>query len=314
MKSPTYTELLNTTLAIYANHGSLEAYEYITKHSAETKGIQAQIYNFRYSLAAAAGLEDLALNIMKEAVIERQYWYSWDYLREDEDLDPLRKYPEFQEMLRLCKEREKRAKAEAKPELKVIAKASSERQRKNLVIALHGDQENKELTEENWKSIVSETYSLALPQSSQVEFSEGFNWHNAAKGMAELQQHYQQVISTEDYESIMVGGFSAGAGIALKALLNGQVEADGFILAAPWLPEIETWKDKFMLLKEKGIKGYIICGDQDSDCLENAEKLTDLLTACSLPHQFYKIPDVDHDYPKDFNVHLTEAISYLTEA
>ncbi|MFQ3543158.1 alpha/beta hydrolase [Halobacillus rhizosphaerae] len=314
MKSPTYTELLNTTLAIYADHGSLEAYHYITKHAAETEGLQAQIYNFRYSLAAASGLADLALNIMKEAVIERQYWYSWEYLQEDEDLDPLRKYPEFLDMLRICKEREKRAKAEAKPELKVIAKASSERQRRNLVITLHGDQENNEITEKYWNSITSNTYSLALPQSSQVEFSDGYSWHNAEKGMAELQQHYQQVISIEDYESIIVGGFSAGAGIVLKALLNGQVEADGFILASPWLSEIETWKNKFALLKEKGIKGYIICGDQDSDCLEHAEKLIDLLTADSIPHQFHKIPHVDHDYPKDFGVHLTDALTYLTEA
>jgi len=40
-----------------------------------------------------------------------------------------------------------------------------------LIIALHGDQENIETTEDYWNSCVDKNFILALPQSSQIQFS-----------------------------------------------------------------------------------------------------------------------------------------------
>lgn len=88
MSKITYIGLLNETLECYAKDGSLEAYHYITKNADKITGNKAQIYNFKYALASASGLEKEALHIMKEAIVENEFWYGYEYLITDADLNP----------------------------------------------------------------------------------------------------------------------------------------------------------------------------------------------------------------------------------
>ena len=46
---------------------------------------------------------------------------------------------------------------------------------------------------------------------------------------------------------------------------------------APWIPEIEEWDELLRVLKDKHIKGYIVCGDQDEDCFESTREFVQLL-------------------------------------
>jgi hypothetical protein len=139
----------------------LEAYNFITENYKGIKGNLAQIYNFRYTIANKAGLEELALQIM----------------REDEDLKSLNKYKEFNELVGICKKRESEAKRNEKPDLKIIVPDKMNEQYKHpLIAALHGDQENIKITEDYWSSCIHKNYLLALPQSSQIQFSEGYEW------------------------------------------------------------------------------------------------------------------------------------------
>lgn len=116
----TYIQLLNETLHCYASKGSLEAYTYIMEHAKGIVGNEAQIYNFKYALASAAGLEKEALHLMKEAIIEKGFWYGNEYLISDDDLKPLHKFEEFHQMVQLCKEREELAKKTERADVKYI--------------------------------------------------------------------------------------------------------------------------------------------------------------------------------------------------
>jgi len=89
LKRITYTSLINRTLEIYMKGDYLEAYNFITENYKGIKGNLAQIYNFRYTIANTAGIEDLALQIMSEAIVEKGFWYQYNYLIEDEDLKSL---------------------------------------------------------------------------------------------------------------------------------------------------------------------------------------------------------------------------------
>lgn len=90
LKRISYTRLLNKTLEIYRKDDHLEAYNFITEnYKGIKKGNLAQIYNFRYSIANEAGLEELALQIMREAIVEKGFWYQYNYLIEDEYLKSL---------------------------------------------------------------------------------------------------------------------------------------------------------------------------------------------------------------------------------
>ena len=110
LKRITYINLLNRTLEIYMKGDYLEAYNFITENYQDIKGNLAQIYNFRYTIANKAGLEELALKIMSEAILEKGFWYKYNYLIEDEDLKSLNKYKKFGELLDICKKRELEAK------------------------------------------------------------------------------------------------------------------------------------------------------------------------------------------------------------
>ena len=309
MKKVTYTRLINRTLEIYRKGDNLEAYNFITENYKGIKGNLAQIYNFRYSIANEAGLEELALQLMREAIVEKGFWYQYNYLIEDEDLKSLNKYKEFGELLDICKKRESEAKRDEKPALKIIMlNKIDEKYKHPLIIALHGDQENIEITEDYWCSCVDKNLILALPQSSQIQFSEGYEWKDIEKGARELKEHYENILERYniDSDNIIIGGFSAGGRVALYSILKDMIQVKGFILVAPWLPEIDEWAPLLDKIREKGIKSYIVCGDKDDDCYECTRKFTDLLSSKNISYELKIFKDLDHNYPDNFNEILLE--------
>ena len=316
MTGMTYTNLINTTLELYLQKDYLKAYNFITENSIKVKGNDAQIYNFRYSIASKAGLNDLAMKIIKEAIVEKSYWYSYDYLIEDDDLEPLHKYKDFNELANICKEREVQSQRNSKPDLKVyIPNKLADNEKYPLLIALHGNQENILITEDYWRPCIMHKRILALPQSSQIEFSDAYSWNDIEKGTKELKEQYKKILKgyNVDPEDIIIGGFSAGARIALYAVLNDIIQTKGFIFVGPWLPEIQEWEHLLDGLKLKGIKSYIICGNKDEDCLEGSSKFADMLNQRNVTNIFKVVEGLNHDYPTNFDKELEEAIRFITK-
>ncbi|OSY17099.1 hypothetical protein BTJ48_00910 [Bacillus mycoides] len=283
----TYIKLLNETLHCYANKGSFEAYSYIMNNAKDVMGNAAQIYNFKYALASAAGLEEEALHLMKKAIIENGFWYGSEYLISDDDLKPLHKFEEFHRMVQLCKEREELAKKSEQADVKY----KYSKQTENLLITLHGDQENIQIIEPYWNSVMEQGFMLALPQSSQIQFSDGYVWDNIERGRDELKGHYNKIKVNKTFGNIIIGGFSAGARVALHSMLQGEIEVNGFIFVAPWLPEMEEWEEMIGILHDKSIKGYIICGDQDEDCFEGTQQFVTLLKDKNIEHKYKVVPN-----------------------
>ncbi len=314
MKKITYTNLLNRTLEIYMKGDHLGAYNFITENYKGIKGNLAQIYNFRYAIANTAGLEELALKIMSEAIVEKGFWYKYDYLIEDEDLKSLNKFPEFGKLLDMCRKRELEAERDEKSDLKIIVpKKTNEQYKYPLIVALHGDQENIEIIEDYWSSCIHKNCLLALPQSSQIQFSEGYGWKDIEKGVRELKEHYENILEKYniDSDNIIIGGFSAGGRVALYSILKDIIQVKGFILVAPWLPEIDEWAPLLDKIREKEIKGYVVCGDKDDDCYECTRRFTDLLGSKKISYELKIIKGLEHDYPDNFNEILPRAIEFI---
>ncbi|PGO32558.1 alpha/beta hydrolase [Bacillus cereus] len=305
--SMTYIQLLNETLDCYAKKGSFEAYTYIMEHAKGVVGNEAQIYNFKYALASAAGLEEEALHLMKKAIIENGFWYGSEYLISDDDLKPLHKFEEFHRMVQLCKEREELAKKLEQADVKYIYSKQNE----NLLITMHGDQENIKIVEPYWHLDLEQDYMLVFPQSSQTQFSDGYVWDNVERGREELKGHYNKIMLSNTFENIIIGGFSAGTRVALHSMLQGEIEVNGFIFVAPWLPEMEEWEEMIGILHDKSIKGYIICGDQDEDCFECTQQFVKLLKDKNIEYKYKVVPNLNHDYPHNFDELLKEAIEYI---
>ena len=294
----------------------LGAYNFITENYKGIKGNLAQIYNFRYAIANTAGLEELALKIMSEAIVEKGFWYKYDYLIEDEDLKSLNKFTEFGKLLDMCRKRELEAKRDEKPDLKIILpKKTNKPYKYPLIVALHGDQENIEITEDYWSSCIDKNYLLALPQSSQIQFSEGYEWKDIEKGSRELKEHCENILEKHniDSDNIIIGGFSSGGRVALYSILKEIIQVKGFILVAPWLPEIDEWLPLLDKIREKGIKGYVVCGDKDNDCYECTRRFADLLSTKKNSYKLKIFKGLDHDYPDNFNEILLKAIEFISK-
>lgn len=308
MEKLTYIQCLNNTLVIYGEQGSKAAYEYICEHLDHVAdGNKAQLFNFKYCLAEAAGYPEEAFKFLEEAVCEKGYWYDSEYLQEEEDLAQVRKHPEFNRILEIVKEREAAAKATSTATLDLVP-ATGER----LMVAVHGDQENAKMTAHYWKSVQGLSYDLATPQSSQIQFSEAYGWDDLALGLEEFNQH-MKTLSQKGYQETVFGGFSAGARLVVESLLAGAVVGKGAILVAPWLPEEENWVPLIPTLAGKGLKFFVMAGTEDVDCFEGAELFVKELEKANIPCVFEKVEGLSHDYPLDFDARLKRALAWIAE-
>lgn len=315
MSEMTYSNLLSVAMNLYVKGDFLEAYHYITENGLKVKGCDAHIYNFRYCFACKAGLNDLAIEIMKEAIIEKGYWYSYAYLLEEEDIKPLNEYTEFRELASICKDREVEANRDSKSYIKIMGPENIvENEKYPLLIALHGNGQNALIAENNWSSCVTDDYILALLQSSQVGFSNAYFWNDYMKGSKDLKEQYVKVLREKnvDLDNIVIGGFSAGTRVALYAMLNDEVKVKGFIFIGPWLPEINEWECLIDKLKQNDIKGYIICGDKDIECIECTRRFVDMLNQRDIPNIYKEIKDLKHEFPNDFESYLKEALEFFS--
>ena len=59
---------------------------------------------------------------MKEAIIEKGFWYGNEYLISDDDLKPLHKFEEFHQMVQLCKEKRRVRKKKKKRNIGTVIK------------------------------------------------------------------------------------------------------------------------------------------------------------------------------------------------
>ncbi len=310
----TYSSLFKQSIGLYLEGQYEQAYQLITEQMDSFKDFETHLYNLRYCTACMAGHKDLTIQILKEAILEKGYWYSVDYLYQEEDLKSIRDTEEFKELAELCRQRELEARETARPGLITIKPLNfKEENTYPLMMILHGNGQNALIAKENWHSSANKDYLLALPQSSQPQFSNSYIWTDYLKGIEEVKVHYAQLLREYhiDQSKVIIGGFSAGTRASLYAVLTGAVEVRGLILNGCWLPELKEWEPMFAALKEKGIKFYIICGDKDEISLDSTIQLAELLKEKDFPYILHIIDGMGHTYPENFERYIEEAINFI---
>ncbi|HKL42243.1 MAG TPA: alpha/beta hydrolase [Clostridia bacterium] len=310
----TYTQLLNETINLYLTGDYEKAYNYITKYGNKVKGNLAQIYNFRYAIASKAGMKDLALALMKEAIIDQGFWYAKEYLESDEDLNLLRDDSEFKNLVSICNTREKEAHGVSEGEMALlISEGVARSDNPQLIIALHGNQESNEISKLYWKDILDNNRMIALLQSSEIEFSNAYSWNDLDRGENTIDNFKKRIITNLGVkeERIILSGFSAGARQVLHHSFVTNINIKGLILLAPWLPELEAWEEKLGILRDQSIHVCIVCGNQDDDSFEDSKRLAKLLKKHQVMHHFHIIENLDHDYPSNFSIIIEDALKFI---
>lgn len=216
--------------------------------------------------------------------------------------------PEFETIANLCRQRQQAAQQAAQP----VLCCEETQPNKPVVLVLHGDQQNAAITLPYWQPVKQMGYALAAAQSTELQVSDGYLWDDEEQAAEQLASHWKNLQEQGvQVENSILGGFSSGGRAALYAVLSGAVAPKGLILVAPWLPELEEWTEDLSALKAAGTRVYICCGDADEDCFEGSEQLFELLDEAGVEVDFKLCPDLDHDYPENFDRLLKEAIDFV---
>ncbi|NGZ77810.1 alpha/beta hydrolase [Saccharibacillus alkalitolerans] len=323
MKKMTATRLFNEALDRRERYGAEDAYAFA--HAYVDRGDARQV-NVLYALASASGRTAEAFSLLHEAVTERGFWYPSDYLLEDEDLEALRSFEGFAELADLCARREEAALSNAVPGLEVLkptepAVSSSgdgtSVSSKRLLLVLHGDQESGSDARPFWESALQAGWTVGLVRSSQIRFSDAFGWDDIDLGAAELREHLESLRAQEESQEdvpVVLGAFSAGAEVALNAVLHDEFPAAGLLLVSPWLAEPEEWTTSLDRLDGRTPRGVLIAGEADEEGRGSAEPLAQAMQSAGLECRLDIVSGTGHDYPEDFERRLNEALEWIVPA
>jgi predicted esterase len=295
----TFTYLINRGLDLYREGRFQEGYHLMTEHADHMPRNDAQMYDFRASLACRAGWPEVGLRLLTEAVMDKGCWYAQGYLSDDDDIRPATQLPGFQELKDVCAIREAEARRNVRREALMVN--SEQDERLPLIIVLHGNMQNTAIAQEDWLGAERE-YDLVFLQSTQLSFSDAYEWDDLDKSLADLGDYLEELRGKGhlDRREVILAGFSAGARVALWAVFNGLIKPQAMVLVGPWLPEISEWSDRVITLGGNLPVTCIVCGSRDEDCLPGARALHTALVDAHVPTVMEEVEGLDHDYPPGF--------------
>jgi len=227
----------------------------------------SQFYNYLYCIAALSGDHDKALAYLEEAIIDKKMWYR-PIVFEDDDLEGIRNHERFKK----CTLESQKSYEEALKYAKSVF-TWQEKKENRLVIALHGNQQNIDYAKTEWSCFEKKAYQVEYLQSEELDSFGLYRWEDQGNGAENLVQVLDKV-KKQQYEEIILGGFSAGCNTILRGIIETERVIDQIILQSPWLPIIDSQLDDVVAqVKKQGSKIYIICGLDDEDCIENSKTL-----------------------------------------
>jgi hypothetical protein len=296
-------KLLNTTIEILSNQGAEPAYSYLLqKHNSVIVSNKSQIYNFLYCLAAASGKKEEALCWLEEAVINEKYWYRPEVF-EDTDLESLFGEERFELCKAISKERYLTAEKAAKTICTWPGKTSD-----NILLALHGNQQNIQMSKQYWEFMKKSGYQVEYIQSNELDSYQLYRWEDSGNGYRQLDKVCSE-IEWNNYNTRILAGFSSGCNVILKTILEGKITCDYILLQSPWIPVINDEMESILeALKNKKIRVLMICGDCDEDCALLAQVFHQNATEKKIDIRTVWVEGLSHDFPDSFQDIVKEYI------
>jgi hypothetical protein len=295
-------ELLNRTLETIKSEGVVTAYNYLVNNLDKINELSSQVYNYLYCLAATSERKNEALDWLEEAIIKGEMWYRPEVF-EDEDLDSIRDDNRYTNCYNISKERYLQSLKTAKPICTWKTKKAD-----NLLLILHGNQQNIEICKESWDSLESGNYQVEYLQSKELDSYQLYRWEEEGEGPNQLKEAIDY-IDWNNYNNRILCGFSSGCNVILRGISDYDINCDKIILQSPWIPVIEDRLEEVVnKIKEKNIEMLIICGEEDEDCLYQNRLLSRQAQKEGVNVEAIWIKDLGHDYPHQFTDIVT---SYL---
>ena len=291
--------LLDATLDVLEKKGTCEAYDYMLATLDTEEKWSSQIYNFLYCLAASSGKNQEAIQWLREAILDKGLWYRPEVF-EDEDLDPIRQDQDFLTCLEVSKKKYEEA-------LKKTSTVLSwkEKTKHKLILVLHGNQQNNEISQSFWSDFKDKNYQLEYLQSKEIDSYNLYRWSDDGDGPKQLSDALETT-KVLQYEKLVLAGFSAGCDTILRAITEEGIKCDQVILFSPWIPSIESKSHEVIeALKRNKVEVVMICGHLDEDCMPLCKLFEDKANELGFKYKSTYLKELGHAYPSD----LTKLIS-----
>lgn len=283
----TEAKLLDKTLEILGEFGAPLAYEYILSNKDSLENCSGQLFNFLYCLAALTGSKEEALKWLKEAVVDKGFWYRPEVF-EDSDLDLIRDDAVFEECKKISDAKYHEALRGART-LCTWEKVNGPR----LALVLHGNQQNMTFGRDYWQFMQGQGYQVEYVQSKTIDSHMLYRWEDG--GEIQLDKVVNGIF-WDAYNVRRLCGFSAGCNEILRTLASSNVVCEEIVLLAPWIPVIDGDIDGLMAALGK-VRINIICGENDEDCLPHAKKLAEEALKRGLDCKLETVSGLGHSFP-----------------
>jgi predicted esterase len=243
--------------------------------------------------------------------LELGYWYPPATLQGDPDLLILQDMPEFERQVAVCAGRFEEAAKAARPERIVLTPPSGTPAPYPVLLVLHGRNAGAASSQPFWESLAARGWLVALLQSSQVVGVGTYAWEDRQRSIEEARQHFAELSSSYPvhWQRLVLGGFSQGGGLAIWLSLSKLLPAAGFIAVAPYLRGVEELIEAPPATTSR-LRGYMVTGDLDEH-QEMFPQFERLLNAYQVSYRRETHPDLDHDYPADFDHSLEQALQFI---
>lgn len=315
MSEMTFDEFDGQVTALYEAKEYQRAYELVEQEYQNFPDRQPLLAYWRLCMNSVVGRKGEALQIF-QAALDQGHWFAPRWLQDD-DLAGLEPLPEFQSMVEICRQRLAAAQAESRPEL-LVAAPKEQTGALPLVIALHGNNGNAANALPKWDKITAQGWLLAVPQSSQIVGPGAYVWDDRETGVKEVRDHLAQLSGDYniDPERVVLGGFSKGGGQAIWIALRQSVKTRGFIALGPYLTpeELDALAALLETQKLADLRGYILVGEEDHECLAVSRKVAELLNAHNIPCELELRPGLAHAYPEDFAEVVSRGLAFIEQA
>lgn len=262
-------DILETTLSI-AERGYPEAYQFLRNTYEENPGdFGPQTLYFLTCLAGGANMPETALEWLRKAVHDNNWWYRPEVL-DDDDLAALENNAAFLSLKAISDARYADAVSTSKAVFSWKKKMAD-----NLFLAIHGNTQNGETARVDWKPIIgrSKQWQIETVQSAEPDGYGTYRWSYDMTSYLPV-AHSMEKVQDEGYHKIACGGFSAGCDMLLRAVTFSPVRCDLLVLQSPWIPVLQDHEEELVrAISQKNIELRIFCGSEDEDCLPMAKQL-----------------------------------------
>lgn len=274
-----------------------------------------------WQITAATRQKDFnaALQVIRK-LLERGFWFGETVLLNSPSLQPLQELPEFLSLVEASRALRLHTEKETFP--LIILRQQDHCQKDGppcpLMIALHTDGGVIQDSLDFWKPAAAEGWITAAPESTQAMWKGSYIWTDHEVAAQDIQRHYSALVSKYaiDEKRVLLAGHSMGGETAMWLALSGKIQTQGFITfgpAGPIIEEPELWLDLFQNAAERGIRGYIILGEEDENIhQDNIRILVDLLNATGVPTELESIAHAGHDFDPVYNDSLRRALEFFS--